>query len=80
MSDFQHASLDWDEQGQPLSSTFGDVYFSRASGLDETRHVFLAQNALAERFAALKTEFAAQLKEEAKLNQAIAENLAKVKV
>ncbi len=56
MSDFQHASLDWDEQGQPLSSTFGDVYFSRASGLDETRHVFLAQNALAERFAALPAD------------------------
>ena len=34
----------------------------------------------AERFAALKTEFEAQLKEEAKLNKAIAENLARVKV
>jgi len=34
----------------------------------------------AERFAALKAEFEAQLLEEAKLNQAIAENLAKVKV
>ncbi len=31
-----------------------------------------------ERFTALKTEFEAQLAEEAKLNQAIAENLAKV--
>lgn len=57
MSDeFQHASLDWDEQGQPLSSTFGDVYFSRASGLDETRHVFLRHNQLAERFAALPAD------------------------
>ena len=57
MSDeFQHASLDWDEQGQPLSSTFGDVYFSRASGLDETRHVFLQHNQLAERFAALPAD------------------------
>jgi type I restriction enzyme M protein len=34
----------------------------------------------AERFAALRTEFEAQLKEEAKLNKAIAENLAKVRV
>lgn len=33
----------------------------------------------AERFAALKAEFEAQLLEEAKLNKAIAENLAKVK-
>lgn len=34
----------------------------------------------AERFAALKAEFEEQLKEEAKLNQAIAENLAKVRM
>lgn len=33
-----------------------------------------------ERFTSLKTEFEAQLAEEAKLNQAIAENLAKVTV
>ncbi len=33
-----------------------------------------------ERFAALKAEFDAQLKEEARLNKAIAENLAKVKI
>lgn len=45
MSDFQHAQLDWDENGQPLSRAFGDVYFSRHSGLNETRHVFLATNA-----------------------------------
>ncbi|MCQ4346838.1 bifunctional tRNA (5-methylaminomethyl-2-thiouridine)(34)-methyltransferase MnmD/FAD-dependent 5-carboxymethylaminomethyl-2-thiouridine(34) oxidoreductase MnmC [Pseudomonas stutzeri] len=53
MTDQPHAQLDWDDQGQPLSRTYGDVYFSRASGLEETRHVFLAHNRLAERFAAL---------------------------
>ncbi len=53
MTEQPHAQLDWDDQGQPLSRTFGDVYFSRASGLEETRHVFLAHNQLAERFAAL---------------------------
>lgn len=53
MSDFQHAQLDWDAQGQPLSRGFGDVYFSRASGLEETRYVFLGHNALPQRFAAL---------------------------
>ncbi|WP_273862971.1 bifunctional tRNA (5-methylaminomethyl-2-thiouridine)(34)-methyltransferase MnmD/FAD-dependent 5-carboxymethylaminomethyl-2-thiouridine(34) oxidoreductase MnmC [Pseudomonas sp. LA5] len=53
MTDFQHAQLDWDASGQPLSRTYGDVYFSRASGLEETRYVFLQQNRLSERFTAL---------------------------
>ncbi len=44
--------LDW-QDGQPVSRRFGDVYFSRASGIDETGHVFLAGNRLAQRFAAL---------------------------
>lgn len=51
---FQHAELDWDENGVPQSRLYGDVYFSRASGLAETEHVFLAQNDLAQRFAALQ--------------------------
>jgi tRNA 5-methylaminomethyl-2-thiouridine biosynthesis bifunctional protein len=44
--------LDW-QDGQPVSRRFGDVYFSRAGGIEETRHVFLAGNRLPERFAAL---------------------------
>lgn len=48
-----HAQLDWDEQGRPHSRVFDDVYFSTESGLDETRHVFIEQNRLRERFAAL---------------------------
>ena len=51
----QHAELDWDENGQPQSRRYGDVYFSRASGLAETAHVFLQPNRLAERFAALQS-------------------------
>jgi tRNA 5-methylaminomethyl-2-thiouridine biosynthesis bifunctional protein len=47
------ATLDWDDE-QPVSRRFGDVYFSRASGLDETRHVFLGHNRLPERFATLQ--------------------------
>ncbi|TAK91340.1 MAG: bifunctional tRNA (5-methylaminomethyl-2-thiouridine)(34)-methyltransferase MnmD/FAD-dependent 5-carboxymethylaminomethyl-2-thiouridine(34) oxidoreductase MnmC [Burkholderiaceae bacterium] len=47
--------LDW-RDGQPVSRQFGDVYFSRASGLEETRHVFLRHNRLAERFAALSPD------------------------
>lgn len=48
-----HAQLQWDETGQPVSSTFGDVYFSRANGLEETRHVFLQHNQLSERWQKL---------------------------
>lgn len=44
--------IDW-QDGQPVSRRFGDVYFSRDSGLEETRHVFLAGNGLRERWAAL---------------------------
>lgn len=49
------AELLWDENGQPLSESFDDVYFSRASGLDETRYVFLQHNKLAERWQQLQT-------------------------
>ena len=49
-----HAQLDWDDQGRPRSRVFDDVYFSDQSGLDETRYVFIEQNRLSERFAALK--------------------------
>ena len=53
MPDTHHAQLDWDERGQPLSRSYGDVYFSQENGLEETRYVFLANNDLAARFAAL---------------------------
>jgi tRNA 5-methylaminomethyl-2-thiouridine biosynthesis bifunctional protein len=45
--------LDW-KDGQPYSERFGDVYFSTDSGLEETRHVFLQGNRLAERLKVLK--------------------------
>ncbi len=47
------AQLDWDECGQPRSSAFDDVYFSRASGIEETRFVFLEHNRLRPRWQAL---------------------------
>lgn len=47
-------TLAWHD-GLPYSTRFGDVYFSRDSGLEETRHVFLTGNQLAERFAALQS-------------------------
>ncbi|WP_095107316.1 bifunctional tRNA (5-methylaminomethyl-2-thiouridine)(34)-methyltransferase MnmD/FAD-dependent 5-carboxymethylaminomethyl-2-thiouridine(34) oxidoreductase MnmC [Pseudomonas sp. Irchel 3E20] len=48
-----HAQIDWDDQGRPHSRVFDDVYFSDQSGLAETRYVFIEQNRLGERFAAL---------------------------
>ncbi len=53
MNPVTHAQLDWDDQGRPHSRVFDDVYFSDQSGLAETRYVFLEQNRLQERFAAL---------------------------
>ncbi|WP_334079048.1 bifunctional tRNA (5-methylaminomethyl-2-thiouridine)(34)-methyltransferase MnmD/FAD-dependent 5-carboxymethylaminomethyl-2-thiouridine(34) oxidoreductase MnmC [Microbulbifer sp. M83] len=45
-----HAEIAWREDGQPLSRAFDDVYFSSASGLEESRYVFLQQNGLGERW------------------------------
>jgi len=52
MTDPRGSELDW-QDGHPVSRRFGDVYFSRESGIAETRHVFLARNRLRERWAAL---------------------------
>lgn len=42
------AKIDWSRPGAPVSARHGDVYFSAADGLQETRHVFLAGNDLPE--------------------------------
>lgn len=51
------AKIDWqtDDTGNmvPVSGEFGDVYFSHADGLAESRHVFLTHNQLPERLAKL---------------------------
>lgn len=47
------ATLEW-QDGQPVSARFGDVYFSRENGLEESRYVFLGHNGLPERFASLQ--------------------------
>lgn len=44
------AELSWSDDGQPFSTHFDDVYFSRESGLAETRHVFLQHNNLEQRW------------------------------
>jgi len=45
----QNTKISWVD-GVPVSSMFDDPYFSANDGLAETRHVFLAGNALPERF------------------------------
>ncbi|MCB1616008.1 MAG: tRNA (5-methylaminomethyl-2-thiouridine)(34)-methyltransferase MnmD, partial [Pseudomonadales bacterium] len=53
LENIEAAKLEWDEQGQPFSTLFNDVYFSKASGLEESRYVFLQANNLQERFSLL---------------------------
>ena len=47
------ATITWDANGLPVSSQFDDVYFSKNSGIDETRFVFLHHNHLPERWQTL---------------------------
>lgn len=49
----QHAQIDWDDQGRPHSRQYDDVYFAINEGIDETLHVFIEQNHLRQRFAAM---------------------------
>lgn len=53
--DLPEPSLEWDS-GQPVSTQFEDVYFSRESGLAEARHVFIDGNDLPARFSTLPTD------------------------
>lgn len=43
------AQIQW-SNGSPISTQFDDVYFSKASGIDETRYVFLKHNQLPQRW------------------------------
>ncbi|MFN3131926.1 tRNA (5-methylaminomethyl-2-thiouridine)(34)-methyltransferase MnmD [Roseibium sp.] len=47
---FGPPELEWLDGDVPRAEGFGDTYFSKAGGLDETRHVFLSGNGLPERF------------------------------
>nr|WP_086938175.1 bifunctional tRNA (5-methylaminomethyl-2-thiouridine)(34)-methyltransferase MnmD/FAD-dependent 5-carboxymethylaminomethyl-2-thiouridine(34) oxidoreductase MnmC [Thaumasiovibrio occultus] len=50
-SRIDHAKLDWNESGTPVSNAFDDVYFSNQNGLEETRYVFIKQNHIPERWS-----------------------------
>ena len=47
--------LQWNENGEPYSFEYDDIYFSKRNGLDETEHVFIEGNRLRQRFAALNS-------------------------
>ncbi len=51
------ARLQWSDTGAIESLDYGDVYFQRDKGMDESRHVFIENNNLAARFAALHGSF-----------------------
>lgn len=46
------AAIEWSDE-QPVSTAFGDVYYSRDDGLAESRHVFMAGNELPVRWTNL---------------------------
>jgi type I restriction enzyme M protein len=86
ISSVYHAWRTGDGQYEDVKGFCASVPLERVAELDYVltpgRYVGLPDEEddfnFAERFAALKIEFEAQLVEEAELNQAIAENLAKV--
>lgn len=47
--------LEWLEGDVPRAQSFSDTYFSKAGGLEETRHVFLKGNGLPEGFSNRQT-------------------------
>lgn len=49
-----NARVEWREDGLPYATDFEDVYFSRDDATGESSHVFLAGNALEERWRALE--------------------------
>jgi tRNA 5-methylaminomethyl-2-thiouridine biosynthesis bifunctional protein len=49
------ARLQWSDDGSLTSLDFGDIYFQRGQGLEESRYVFLERNDLPARFRALKS-------------------------
>lgn len=51
------ARIDWGDDNVPVSSAYGDVYYSREHGLDETRHVFLHNNHLEQRWRTLRQPY-----------------------
>lgn len=49
----QQATLEWRNENTPVSSEYGDVYFSVADGAQESEFIFVQHNHLTERFTEL---------------------------
>jgi tRNA 5-methylaminomethyl-2-thiouridine biosynthesis bifunctional protein len=49
----QAANIQWDQEGQPKSKDFDDVYFNTDSGIDESRYVFINPSQLQQRWSRL---------------------------
>ena len=49
----QAANIQWDQEGQPKSKDFDDVYFNTDSGIDESRYVFINPSQLQQRWSHL---------------------------
>jgi tRNA 5-methylaminomethyl-2-thiouridine biosynthesis bifunctional protein len=47
------AELDWSDQQVPVARNYGDIYFSKQQGLEESRYVFLVNNHLPDRWQQL---------------------------
>ena len=47
---FTEAQIEWDSTGLPKATLFNDVYFNSDGGIDESRYVFMTQNALSQRW------------------------------
>lgn len=44
------AQLQWDDAANPVAAKFGDIYYSRDNGVEESRYVFLHGNQLPQRW------------------------------
>lgn len=53
----KNAQLTWNEQGEPSSSLFDDIYFSTTNGFAESLYVFVEQNNLYKRWLACEDTF-----------------------
>lgn len=52
-----HAKIQFNASGVPVSEAFDDIYFSVDSGIDESQYVFLKHNGLPERWASLPPQY-----------------------